>query len=194
MGVDVARHGDDQSVSTRRQANKIWPQKKFRIPDLMQLADIIAGVIHEFKPDAVFIDATGMGWGVIDRLRQMNFGKLIFPVQVGEKATDETRYVNKRSELWGLGKEWLAGGGCLPNDPELDTDFTGPQYGYDTRMRIQIESKDDMKSRGLASPDCADSVLLTFASPIAPTTKYPVASWRDRLKIRTRTAGSAMAA
>lgn len=194
MGVDVARHGDDQSVTTKRQANMIWPQKKYRIPDLMQLADIIAGEIHEFKPDAVFIDATGMGWGVIDRLRQMNFGRLIFPVQVGEKATDETRYVNKRSELWGLGKEWLSGGGCLPNDPELETDFTAPEYGYDVRMRIQIESKDDMKSRGLSSPDCADSVLLTFASPIAPTTKYPTGSWRDRLGIKSKTSGSAQAA
>lgn len=193
MGVDVARHGDDQSVSTRRQGNHIWPQRKYRIADLMQLADVIAGEIHEFKPDAVFIDATGMGWGVIDRLKQLNFGKLVFPVQVGEKATDESRYVNKRSELWGLGKEWLAGGGCLPEDPELETDFTAPQYGYDVRMRLQIESKDDMKGRGLASPDCADSILLTFSSPIAPTTKHPAATWRTRLGIQ-RTRGSADAA
>jgi hypothetical protein len=194
IGVDVARHGDDQSVITLRQGNHTWPQIKLRIGDLMQLADIIAGHIHEFKPDAVFIDATGMGWGVIDRLRQMNFGKVVFAVQVGEKATNEARYVNKRSELWGLGKEWLAGGGCLPNDPEIEVDFTGPEYGYDVRMRIQIESKDDMKGRGLASPDCADSILLTFASPIAPTTNHPVASWRDRLGIKRRRNGSAQAA
>ena len=194
LGVDVARHGADQSVTTRRQGNMIWPQRKYRIADLMVLADMIAAEIHEFKPDAVFVDATGMGWGVIDRLRQMNFGKIVFAIQVGEKATDEARYVNKRSELWGKGKEWLAEGGCLPKDPELEADLTGPHYGYDTRMRIEIESKDDMKSRGLSSPDSADSVLITFAVPVAPTTQYPVASWRDRLGISKRRQGSAQAA
>lgn len=183
LGVDVARHGDDQSVFTRRQGNHVWPQKKLREPDLMKLADLIAFEIHEFKPDAVFIDATGLGWGVIDRLRQMGFGKLIFPVQVGEKATDESRYWNKRSELWDQGKSWLEEGGCLPEDPEMEADLTGPQYGYDRRMRIVIESKDDMKARGLPSPDCADSLLLTFASPIASTTATPAPSWRDRLGV-----------
>jgi hypothetical protein len=135
-----------------------------------------------------------MGWGVIDRLRQMNFGKVVFAIQVGEKANDESRYVNKRSELWGKGKEWLAEGGCLPKDTELEADLTGPHSGYDTRMRIEIESKDDMKSRGLSSPDSADSVLITFAVPIAPTTQHPVASWRDRLGISKRRQGSAQAA
>jgi len=194
MGVDVARHGDDQSVITLRQGNHTWPQKKLRIPDLMQLADIVAGEIHEFKPDAVFVDATGMGWGVIDRLRQMNFGKVVYGVQVGEKATAEDRYVNKRSELWAKGKEWLAEGGCLPEDPEIETDLTAPEYGYDKRMRIELESKSDTKSRGMASPDCADSFLLTFAVPIAPTTNYPVSTWRDRLGIHRKRQGSAQAA
>lgn len=193
LGVDVARHGEDQSVFTRRQGNHVWPQKKVREPDLMRLADLIAFEIHEFKPDAVFIDATGLGWGVIDRLRQMGFGKLIFPVQVGEKATNEARYWNKRSELWDLGKTWLGEGGCLPVDPELETDLTAPQYGYDKRMRIVIESKDDMKARGLSSPDCADSLLLTFATPIQSTTTTPAKSWRDRLGVKKKR-GSAQAA
>ena len=194
MGVDVARHGDDQSVITKRQGNHVWPQRRLREPNLMTLADIIAGEIHEFQPDAVFIDATGLGWGVIDRLRQMNFGKVVFGVQVGEKAIKEARYVRKRDELWGDGKAWLETGGCLPYDPELETDLTTPEYGYDVRMRIEIQSKDDMKSNGQPSPDSADSLLLTFASPIAPTTKYPVASWRDRLGVTKKRRGSAQAA
>lgn len=193
MGVDVARHGDDQSVCARRQANHVWPLRRYREPDLMRLADIIAGEIHEFQPDAVFVDATGMGWGVIDRLRQLGFGHLVIPVQVGELATDQKRYVRKRDELWGLAKEWLEGGGCLPNDPELETDYTGPQYGYDLRQRIEIESKKDMKARSLPSPDSADAINLTFASPIAPNTKHPKSSWRERLGIHRRK-GSAQAA
>lgn len=194
MGVDVARHGDDQSVITRRQQNKVWPQKKLREPNLMTLADIVAAEIHDFKPDAVFIDATGMGWGVIDRLRQMGFGNIVFAVQVGEKATKEQRYYNKRAELWDAGKTWLLEGGCLPDDPELETDLTAPQYGYDNKMRIQIETKDDMKGRGLSSPDSADSLLLTFASPIAPTTQTHTPTWRDRLNRTAHTARSAQSA
>jgi hypothetical protein len=194
LGVDVARHGSDQSVITRRQANHVWPMQRYRERDLMRLADIVAGHIHEFKPDAVFVDATGMGWGVIDRLRQLGFGSIVIPVQVGEKATDEGRYVRKRDELWGVGKKWLEEGGCLPADPELEVDLTAPQYGYDPRMRIEIESKDDMKARGLSSPDSADSLLLTFASPIAPRTKHPPSTWRDRLGISRNRKGSAQAA
>ena len=45
-------------------------------------ADVVAGHIHEFEPDCVFVDATGMGWGVIDRLRQMNFGSVVIPTIV----------------------------------------------------------------------------------------------------------------
>ena len=186
IGVDVARHGTDQSVVTRRQGNHVWPQKRYRIADLMELADVVAGHIHEFEPDCVFVDATGMGWGVIDRLRQMNFGHLVIPVQVGEKANNEARYVRKRDELWDKGKTWLTEGGCLPRDPELEADLTAPQYGYDPRMRIEIESKDDMRARDLPSPDSADSLLLTFANPIAVQTKRPVSSWRDRLGVSRR--------
>lgn len=186
IGVDVARHGADQSVVTMRQGNHVWPQKRYRIADLMDLADVVAGHIHEFEPDCVFVDATGMGWGVIDRLRQMNFGNLVIPVQVGEKANNPARYVRKRDELWDKGKTWLSEGGCLPRDTELETDLTSPQYGYDTKMRIEIESKDDMRARDLPSPDSADSLLLTFANPIAAHTKRPTSSWRDRLGVSRR--------
>ncbi len=86
-------------------------------------------------------------------------------------------------------------GGCLPNDPELETDLTAPEYGYDKRMRIQVESKDEMKRRGLASPDSADALCLTLAAPIMTTTRHPVTTWRDRLGIRgMANTGSAQAA
>lgn len=186
LGVDVARHGDDQSVITRRQGNKVWPQDRHRIPDLMDLADVVAMHIHEFQPDAVFVDATGMGWGLVDRLRQLNFGSIVIPVQVGEKAGDEARYVRKRDELWDKGKKWLAEGGCIPKDPELETDLTNPQYGYDKRMRIEIESKADMRARDLPSPDSADSLLLTFGNPIAAQSRKPTSTWRDKLGVSKR--------
>lgn len=181
MGVDVARHGDDQSVIAKRQQNLLLPLQALRIPNLMRLADIVAAEILDYKPDAVFIDATGMGWALVDKLRDMNFGHLIHAVQTGETAVNEARFYNKRAELYQAGRDWLTEGGVLPSDPELETDLTSPEYSYDRKFRLVIESKEDMKERGLSSPDKGDAFLLTFASPVNPMSKQPTGSWRERL-------------
>ncbi len=77
-------------------------------------------------------------------------------------------YANKRAEMWGKMRDWL-GTGVIDNDPELIADLTGVEYGYvlrDGRDAIQLERKEDMKGRGLASPDNADALALTFAYPV----------------------------
>jgi len=101
VGVDVARHGDDASVILKRQGPWTDMPKALRVMDTMVLVEEVVSVIETWKPDAVFIDATGMGWGVVDRLRQLGYSKIIHAVQVGEKAIAEREYVNHRSELWG---------------------------------------------------------------------------------------------
>jgi hypothetical protein len=78
-------------------------------------------------------------------------------------------YANKCAEMWGVMRDWLKGG-CIPDDPELIADLTGVEYGYvmkDGKDAIQLEKKSDMKKRGLASPDSADALALTFAQPVA---------------------------
>ena len=74
--------------------------------------------------------------------------------------------------MWWLLKEWLEGGGVLPDDSDLKDDLIGPQYFYTPNGKIALERKEDMKKRGLSSPDKADALALTFASPVAirPTT------------------------
>jgi len=95
----------------------------------------------------------------------------VFGINFGSKPetwdTDGAKplYANKRAEIWGNMKAWLDQG-CLPADPELMADLTGLQYGYDARSAIQLEKKEDMKKRGLASPDIGDALALTFALPI----------------------------
>ena len=181
MGLDVARHGDDESCLTTRQGQKCWPQQRWRITDLMQLASKVAEEIAVFEPDAVFIDVTGIGWGVYDRLRQLGYGEVLIPVQVGEAAIKDNLYYNKRAEIWGRMRDWLREGGCLPDDRELESDLIGPEYGHDARERVQLERKQDTKKRGLASPDGADSLAITFATPIEPKVRKEP-TWRDRLK------------
>jgi hypothetical protein len=75
-------------------------------------------------------------------------------------------YANKRAEMWGFMKEWLKAG-CLPDDNKLIADLKAVDYGYDAPDAILLERKDDMRRRGLASPDDCDAPALTFAYPVA---------------------------
>ena len=71
--------------------------------------------------------------------------------------------------MWSRMKAWLILGGDLPFDQELLDNLTGIEYGFNqNRNRLQLESKRDMKSRGLPSPDDADALSLSFAYPVAP--------------------------
>lgn len=165
MGVDVARFGDDKSVIVRRQGLFAHELKKMRMTDTMTLSGIVANEIDVFKPDAVFIDAGGVGGGVIDRLRQLGY-RNITEVDFGGSPTDK-KYFNKRAEMWCNLRDWLKNG-RIPQDRDLASDLTAPEFFYrgDTGT-IQLEKKDDMKRRGLSSPDCGDALALTFAYNVA---------------------------
>jgi len=72
------------------------------------------------------------------------------------------RYANKRAEMSGFLREWCKAG-CLPDDRELAADLSAVEYGYDAGDAILLERKEDMKRRGLASPDDGDALALAFA-------------------------------
>lgn len=168
IGVDVARFGDDQSALIRRQGLAAFGLRSWRGLDTMALAGLVAREIAEFRPDAVFVDAGGIGAGVVDRLRQLGHDSVI-GVNFGAAAGNKNLYYNKRSEMWCLLRDWLASGGSIPDDKELLADLTAPEYGFTgDKSQIALEKKKDMKSRGLASPDKGDALALTFAYPVAP--------------------------
>lgn len=193
MGLDVARHGSNQSATVRREGLNVLPVKRYRIPDTMKLAARFVEDIDEYDPDGVFIDATGMGWGVYDRIVQLRPKLVIIPVQVGDPATDEKLYYNLRAEIWWKMREFCHGQPSLPDDVELATDLTGIEYGYDARERVQVERKEDMKERGLASPDSGDALALTFTAVIQ--SRRPKSStWRDKLRHRAGMDASPQAA
>jgi hypothetical protein len=132
----------------------------------MTLAGHIARVIDEKKPDAVFVDQTGIGAGVVDRLRQL--GRRVVGVEFGGKALAEGKFINRRCEMWWTLAEWVKTG-SLPDVPELVGELTAPTYSYGNAAgKLQLESKEDLKKRGLPSPDLADALALTFAEPVAP--------------------------
>lgn len=172
MGVDVARYGDDQSVIAFRRGRDACstPWKKYRGIDTMRLAGEIARLADDNGVDAIFVDGVGIGAGVVDRLRQL--GRRVFDVQSGGKPTGQffdepIKVKNKRAEMWACMRSWLKIG-AIPDDNELEADLTGIEYGYDVDNALQLERVEDMKKRGLSSPDSATALALTFAEPVAP--------------------------
>jgi hypothetical protein len=166
LGVDVARFGEDQTVLAFRRGDAVRRIVRHRGLDTMQVAGRVAEAIVKRRPKAVFIDGVGVGGGVVDRLRQLGFA--IADVNAGGRAGDERLYANRRVEMWGRMRDWLAAGGCLPADDALADELTGPEYGFDSANRFVLERKEDLRRRGLASPDAADALALTFADPVWP--------------------------
>ena len=185
LGIDPARFGDDRSVVFKRQGRQAFEPVVYRGIDNMELAARVANLIEEHDPDAVFCDA-GAGSGVIDRLRQLSYDVIEIPF--GGKATKPDQYINRRSEMWWLMKQWIEEGGAIPNDIALKQELATPIYWYDNVGRRVLESKDQIKKRlqGAGSPDLADALALTFALPVAK--KVPEDIYIKRRKVSTQKA------
>ena len=183
LGIDPARFGDDRSVVFRRQGRQAFKPVVYRGIDNMELATRVANLIEEHDPDAVFCDA-GAGSGVIDRLRQLSYDVIEIPF--GGKAMKPDQYINRRSEMWWLMKQWVEEGGAIPNDIALKQELATPIYWYDNVGRRVLESKDQIKKRlqGAGSPDLADALALTFALPVAK--KQPEDIYIKRRKAATQ--------
>jgi hypothetical protein len=167
MSLDVARFGDDESVVGVRQGQMFVVKDRWREKDLMQTVSHMARLIDEEDPDAVFIDAVGLGAGVVDRLRQLGYE--VEEVNGALKALEENKYFNRRMEMWDQMRTWLRNGGMIDaDDTGFADDLTGPEFGFDAKDRWQLESKDDMKARGLPSPDVGDALSMTFFMPVSP--------------------------
>ena len=189
IGVDPARFGDDSSVIwTRvgRDGISIQPIR-LRGVDTQQLAARVAEHINTLRGRGnrlviCNVDGGGVGGGVVDRLNATGYE--VNDIQFGGKAVDGKKYANKRAEMWGSMRDWLVGG-AIPHDEELATDLTGVEYSFNVNDQILLEKKESMKARGLASPDAADALALTFAVPTPP------ASFEDDLPM-PRSRSSAM--
>lgn len=166
FGLDVARFGDDRSALAIRHGDKLMKIITWQGLDTMQTASKVAEISDRARPDRIFVDGVGVGGGVVDRLRQL--GLRAVDVNAGGRATEQTRYYNKRAECWGRMRDWLKDRGMIAANPELEFDLLGPEYSYDANNRIQLEKKDDMKKRGIPSPDLGDALALTFAERVPP--------------------------
>jgi hypothetical protein len=180
LGVDPARFGADSTVIAVRQGRDIIAIKRYKGDDTMETVGRIVECMEEYKPVLVNIDEGGLGAGVVDRLKEQRYK--VKGVNFANKSKNMMMYGNKRAEMWGDMREWLRTA-SIPKDRTLKTDLISPLMKPDSKGAIFLESKKDMKARGLASPDAADAIALTFAYPVAHreyVDKRPIRSYSQQ--------------
>lgn len=182
MGVDVSRGGSDDMVVQWRCGRDARHVKVVRIPgeqtrNTMRMAEKLAFLINENKPDACFIDGGGPGGPLCDRM--IDLGHPCIEVGFGNRAAADNRFANKRAEMWWHMREWLKGGGAIPQDYKLMSDLTVLEADTDRKERWLLESKESLRSRGEASPDWGDALALTFAAPVVKASVSPLSYARQ---------------
>jgi hypothetical protein len=176
IGVDPAGQGEDATAIAWRQGHAITKIERRRRLTTMEIAGWIASIIRNEKPAKVCIDTGGLGVGIYDRLIEENHGDVVAAVNFGSKPIeppplDDTGKpaggpLNRRAEMWLNMRNALQEGRFrIPDDDGLHADLTSCGYKYDSSGRLVLESKQDMRKRGMPSPDSADAMALTFSEP-----------------------------
>jgi len=191
IGVDPARGGMDSTVILVRQGRDIVAIKRLKGEDTMSVVGHVIDAIEEYKPTLTVIDEGGLCYGILDRLTEQRYK--VRGVNFGWRSKNPAMWQNKRSEMWGAMRDWLKTA-SIPQDRQLKNDLVGPMRKFNSSGSILLESKKEMKARGLASPDAADALAVTFAYPVASRGEYNSRTERrtvsDRGMIATSWMGS----
>lgn len=164
IGLDVARFGDDDSAFVFRAGNFAKVLEKYNGNNLMETAGKAVRYLNQYPKARLYIDIVGVGAGVYDRLKeQPAVSSRVYGVNSASKARDEKEFINIRIESWVNVREWL-------RDAVLEKDenwyqMANPEYKITSNGKLQLESKEDMKKRGVSSPDVADALALTLSRP-----------------------------
>ena len=170
-GFDPAREGDDRDGFIYRQGLSAFglEYRKFKT-----FPERIAFCMEKLRSDSpyidmLFIDYGGSGWELGGMLKEAGFEDRIRVINFGSAALNKEAYSNKKAEIFGELKKWLTDLNepvSLPDSDALHTDLTAACYTFDSKSRLVIEKKKQIKKRGLRSPDGADALALTFAFPV----------------------------
>lgn len=180
IGVDPAWSGNDSLVVYLRQG--IFTKKLKEMPkndNDMEVARLIAGFQDQYNVSAVFIDM-GYGTGIYSAGKDM--GRTNWKLVPFGSKSDKEEYANKRAEMWFEMKKWLQEGGCIDNK-DLANELVAPEAHINAKGKHCLESKDDMKRRGIQSPNLADALALTFAFPVKNNINMKFRKLRKKNKI-----------
>jgi phage terminase large subunit len=187
-GVDPGR-GGDPSGFLERTSNEITDARELRYDDLMRLTGWVKSqwdkLPPRMQPKHIFVDSIGLGAGVADRLLEL--GLPVVHVNVSEAAAMNERYARLRAEIWYETRHWFESrevsiDASLPHEvlEKLTNELCSIEQKIMSNGKVDLESKDDMKRRGLKSPNMADALALTFAMGGAVGIgAYSVDGWGD---------------
>jgi phage terminase large subunit len=193
-GLDVARSlTRDRSVLVKRQGNVVLEKPRiWRYDDLMPLVGAIVAEYratrHDMRPKEILIDTIGLGAGAVDRLRELDLGPLVRGINVGDVPAANDRFVRLRDELWWAMREWFETREAnlpFPKDEAFVNEICSPRYAYTSSGKIKVETKDEMRKRGVHSPDLGDALMLTFAS--SAMTMHQGGKWATRRRVNVNT-------
>ena len=166
--VDPGRGGDPTGF-IERTANSLDEVRELKYDDLMNTVGWIKNrwdkVPFSQRPTKIFVDTIGLGAGVADRLLELELP--VVHVNVSESSSMSDRYINLRAELYYLVREWLESKEVTIRPGEfinkLTEELVSVQQKFTSTGKAQIESKAEMKRRGVASPNLADAFAISFA-------------------------------
>lgn len=171
LGVDVARYGDDASIIMPRRGLKINPWETFHKLNTIDLGGFINQTYQDLDADGCAIDVIGVGAGVADWLEKHNMENL-YQINVSTVSSDVERFDRLRDELWiRVRDNCILGKYSFPDvkvhgdteslGQQLASELATPRYAFNKQGGYKIESKKEMKIRGLSSPNIADALCLT---------------------------------
>lgn len=169
IGLDVARTGEDKTVFALRDGYDIIDIRRTTKEDTMETTGRAKGLLTRWPEAQIIVDVIGIGAGVVDRLRELNYNVVAFNAAEGSDQTDisgELGFRNKRSEAWWRMRELLDPANeynlALPPDDQLLGDLTAPHWRVLSGGKIAVESKDEIKKRIGRSTDTADAVIQAY--------------------------------
>jgi hypothetical protein len=161
IGLDVGG-GGDPSALCRRQGGKVFPFLMNNSPDTMEVTGWAAIAMDEFDTAATFVDSIGLGHGVYNRLKELRKRGRLYSVDVRRTARDQDRFKKIRDELWfALRDEFEDGTIDIPNDDVLIGELSTIKFKLDSSGKVKVEGKDELRTRGLESPNKADALMMT---------------------------------
>ena len=197
--IDVARKGKNKTVHLLRSGRRILKIKDYQGYDLMQTVGCAQEFLHDeqYEITNLIVDDNGVGGGVTDRLIELGFEDILVPVNAGEKADDEPRYVNKRSELADRVKNAFQRNELdIPDHEELQFECSNQYYDHTSDYKLRVMPKSLLKKlvkkltgkRDFDSPDFFDALCLNYAKEIpAQLAKRKFGSldeWDDKVHIQ----------
>jgi len=165
VGADIARYGGDHTVFVARKGGCAFALQECPPGSTMETAGRLIAFARKVKAELIKVDVTGVGAGVVDRLKEQGYP--LVGVEFGGRPIERDRFENKSAEMWWNLAEMLQKGeawGPVFKDRNVVRDLTGRKYSYTSSGRVKLESKEQMRKRGVPSPDWGDAVALAYAA------------------------------